>query len=78
MQEFEAASGIELPDDGSYETVAGFILTRLGRVAEVGDTVDIPGYQLEVIGIERWRITRVRVTKVALDGEEPLEDPTGD
>jgi putative hemolysin len=70
LQEFEAVSGIELPDDGSYETVAGFILTRLGRVAEVGDIVDIPGYQLEVIGIERWRITRVRVTKVALDAQE--------
>jgi putative hemolysin len=39
LQEFADRTGIELPDDGGYETVGGFLMARLGRIPEVGDQV---------------------------------------
>ncbi|WP_457948616.1 hemolysin family protein [Pseudarthrobacter sp. alpha12b] len=63
LQEFRAASGIALPE-GHYETVAGFMMDRLGRLAKEGDRVRIPGYVLTVLGMDRLRIARVRVTPV--------------
>lgn len=61
LQEFRAASGIELPE-GHYETVAGFIMDRLGRLPRAGDRVQVPGYVLTVLSMDRLRIARVRVT----------------
>ena len=61
LQEFRAASGIELPE-GHYETVAGYIMDRLGRLPRAGDRVQIPGYVLTVLSMDRLRIARVRVT----------------
>ncbi|MEW1812319.1 hemolysin family protein [Pseudarthrobacter phenanthrenivorans] len=64
LQEFRAASGIELPE-GHYETVAGFIMDRLGRLPRAGDRVQVPGYVLTVLSMDRLRIARVRVTPAA-------------
>src|SRR5699024_3357513 len=40
LQEFEAQTGIPLPDTGGYETVGGFMMAELARIPEVGDTVE--------------------------------------
>ena len=64
LQEFKAAAGIALPE-GHYETVAGFMLDHLGRLPKAGDRVQIPGYVLTVLSMDRLRIARVRVTPVA-------------
>ena len=64
LQEFTSASGIVLPE-GRYETVAGFVMSRLGRLAQAGDRVQIPGYVLTVLSMVRLRIARIRVTPVA-------------
>ena len=63
LQEFESASGITLPD-GHYETVAGFVIDRLGRLPRVGDRVEISGHVLTVLAMDRLRIARIRVTPV--------------
>ncbi|MCC9145418.1 MULTISPECIES: hemolysin family protein [unclassified Arthrobacter] len=60
LQEFERLTGVGLPE-GQYETVAGYILDQLGRVARPGDTVPAPGCRLEVLGVRRRRIGAVRV-----------------
>lgn len=63
LQEFRSASGITLPE-GHYETVAGFIMDRLGRLAQTGDRVEISEHVLTVIAMDRLRIARIRVTPV--------------
>jgi len=70
VQEFSQLTGIPLPDDGSYQTVAGFVMSRLGRVAKAGDAVDALGHTFAVMGVEKRRIGRVRVT--------PHVPPAGD
>jgi CBS domain containing-hemolysin-like protein len=50
---------------GGFETVGGYLLTHLGRVPAVGEEVDIDGVHVEVLGVERRRINKVRVSKVS-------------
>ena len=45
--------------DPHYDTLAGFILGRLGRVAQVGDTVSLDGATLRVEAMDGLRIARV-------------------
>jgi putative hemolysin len=63
LQEFASASGIALPE-GHYETVAGFVIDRLGRLPRKGDQVEVSGHVLTVTAMERLRIARIRVTPV--------------
>jgi len=69
LQEFEPATGIALPE-GHYETVAGFIMDRLGRLARTGDKVEISGHVLTVTAMDRLRIARIRVTPADGQPEE--------
>ncbi len=61
--------GFELPE-GDYETLAGFLMVQLGRIAEVGDHVDWEGWGFDVVAMDRHRIESVRVT-TPVDEEAP-------
>jgi len=61
--------GLSLHDD-HYDTIAGFMLGRLGRMARVGDTVEVEGVRLKVEALDGLRIARLslaRLTKPAAD-----------
>jgi len=60
IEELARRTGIELPD-GPYETVAGYVLAQLGRLAVVGDHVDVAGHRLVVTDVARRRIVRLDV-----------------
>ena len=53
---------IKVPDDGAYETVAGFIMSALGRIPAVGDEVQIEDGVLRVERMDGRRVDRVRFT----------------
>ena len=55
-------SGVKLPDDGHFETVAGFVIEQLGRLPEVGDTVETPHGVFRVERLDGRRIERIRFT----------------
>ncbi len=44
--------GADVPDDGAYETVGGFVMARIGRVPQVGDAVTRA--RLAVAGRRAW------------------------
>jgi CBS domain containing-hemolysin-like protein len=60
-------AGIGVPDDGPYETVAGYMMSELGRLPVVGDTVELPTGQLAVVRLDGRRIDRIRFTPTATD-----------
>ncbi|MFI5955267.1 hemolysin family protein [Cryptosporangium sp. NPDC051539] len=67
---------IELPHrpDGDYTTVAGLILTVLGRIPRSpGDEVTIDRWAFEVLAVRRRAITEVRVRPNPTAGVEPRE-----
>jgi putative hemolysin len=49
---------------GDYETLAGFILTRLGRRPDPGDRVSYQGIRLTVLEMQGPRIKRIEITRV--------------
>ena len=63
LDDFEDETGIELPE-GPYETVAGFLMARLGRLPQVDDWVDFEDHRITVRDVEGRRVGRVLVTDV--------------
>ena len=64
IEDFAELTGLALPD-GDYETAAGYVIARLGRIPDVGDAVEVDGQRLEVAALEGRRVTALRVTPSA-------------
>ena len=52
--------GFVIPD-GEYETLAGFVLARLGRIPAAGDHFLLDGWRIEVLEMDRHRVSMVRI-----------------
>lgn len=64
-------TGVSVPEEGPYETVAGWLMSELGRLPAVGDTVDSAGGTFGIERLDGRRIDRVRYTpNVDADGGE--------
>ncbi len=63
-------TGLELPESPAYETLGGFLMSRLGRVAAVGDEVREAGLELRVERMDGRRVDRVRVSVLDVFAEE--------
>jgi putative hemolysin len=55
--------GVELPE-GPYATVAGLVLDQLGHLPEAGEQVQVGGWSLEVLEVDRNAIQRLRLRPV--------------
>ncbi|MFI1003077.1 hemolysin family protein [Streptomyces galbus] len=53
-----ARVGLRAPD-GPYETLAGLVAAELGRIPDVGDTVEVGGWRLDVVDASGRRAARV-------------------
>lgn len=53
-----------LPQEGEYETLAGFLMVMLRRVPRRTDTVTWGGYRFEVLDVDSYRIDQVMVTRL--------------
>jgi putative hemolysin len=51
--------GMDL-DDESYDTVGGMVFGRLGRLAQVGDTLDVEDYRFTVTAVDGRRVAQVK------------------
>jgi CBS domain containing-hemolysin-like protein len=56
--------GIDLPEGEEFETVAGFLFNRVGRLVEEGEIIDYDGLEIRVEEVENTRITSARITGV--------------
>ncbi len=65
IRDLELQYGIELPSEAGYETLAGFLLFRLGRIPSVGDEVTEELRKYVITEMERHRIARVRIERLA-------------
>ena len=54
--------GLDLADE-PYDTVGGMIFGRLGRVAQVGDTVDVEGFRFTVTAIDGRRVAQLKAKR---------------
>ena len=61
VRDLESQYNIPLPEDNSYETIGGFVLSRLGFIPRGGETFESGGYRFTVMDMERRRISRVKI-----------------
>jgi putative hemolysin len=72
LREVSRKLGVELPDDGSWTTLAGLVLHLAGGMPRAGDKFSLPnGVTLEVVDATPRRVKSIRVTNVS--GEESGE-----
>lgn len=56
--------GLPVPERRDYQTVAGFVLDRLGRLPAVGEAFEHRGYRFEVLDLDARRIDKVLVSRL--------------
>ena len=59
IKEINSARGVDLPTDRA-ETVAGFVIARLGRIPRVGDVIVHRGWTIDVLDATPQRVRKVR------------------
>ena len=55
---------LELPEDEDYETVGGFVVYKLGRIPEAGESFDYDGMRLTVLDAEKTKVKLVRIEQL--------------
>ena len=63
IEDFAEGTGVVLPDHGGYETVAGYVIARLGRIPQVGDTVEAGDATIRVVAMTGRRVTQVALRR---------------
>ncbi len=55
-----------LPDEesGSYQTLGGLVMLRVGRVPTTGDSFEFHGYRFEVVDMDGKRVDKVLVSRL--------------
>lgn len=67
LRDLETQMQWSLPRDGGVETLAGFLLMRLGHIPKGGESVTYESRRLTVVEMEGRRIAKVRVEPFAED-----------
>jgi CBS domain containing-hemolysin-like protein len=50
-------------DEGNYETIAGFIIARLGHIPKIGEKIYLPGFRISIMKATKKKIEEVRIVK---------------
>ena len=61
--EFADMIGLTLPEDRSYESVAGLVLDQAGVLPKLGSHIEFGGWKIEVVDLDGRRIDKVLVTR---------------
>jgi putative hemolysin len=64
IRDLELLHGIEIPSNAGFETLAGFLLMRLGYIPKTGESVEEGGRKYTVLEMDRNRIAKVRIERV--------------
>ena len=73
IDEVNEALEIDLPEGEEFETIAGFIFNRAGRLVEEGERIEYNGIEIRVERVENTRIMKARIVRT--DEYEP-DGPT--
>jgi putative hemolysin len=61
LRDLETQMHWSLPRDGGVETLAGFVMARLGHIPEAGETLEFEDRRLTVVEMDARRIAKIRV-----------------
>jgi CBS domain containing-hemolysin-like protein len=75
IDEVNEVLGLELPEGEEFETLAGFIFNRAGRLVEQGEEIDYDGVTIRIEQVDNTRIMRARITITEEYGQDSDEEP---
>lgn len=61
ISELQDRLKVELEDDEDFQTVAGLMSFKLGKIPDKSDSINIEGYTFEVIDMEKNRVKKVKI-----------------
>jgi putative hemolysin len=61
---------IEQPPESKFESIAGMVIGKLGRIPAVNESVETAGLKISVIGKSGHKVSRLRVEKTTPSGDE--------
>ena len=68
---------IDLPEGEEFETLAGFVFNRAGRLVEEGEEIEFDGVRIRIERVDNTRIMSARVTVLDIDENgDPVEEIT--
>jgi CBS domain containing-hemolysin-like protein len=70
IRDLEVQYEISLPRDQGFETLAGFVMARLGKIPRGGESFEFQGRRYTVLHMEGRRIARIKIENIA---QAPLE-----
>jgi putative hemolysin len=79
VRELETQYNIALPEDSSYETLGGFVLSRLGFIPRGGESFEADGHRFTVMEMDHRRVSRVKIKPLrSASATQPLttSDPS--
>jgi len=74
IRDLASIYGIELPVNAGFETLAGYMLFRLGHIPAAGETIEFENRRFTVMQMERNRIAQVRIRAME---PEPAPEAVG-
>ncbi|ARS89187.1 hemolysin family protein [Natrarchaeobaculum aegyptiacum] len=80
IEDVNEALEIDLPEGEEFETIAGFIFNRAGRLVEEGEEITYDGVRITVETVENTRIMKARLQKLEVESgtDEAVADEAGD
>ncbi len=64
IDELNEELGIELPEEGDYDTVGGFLFSQMGKIPVAGEEISHGNVRLRVLDAEARKINRLRIEVV--------------
>ena len=71
LEDLKEQTGIEIPD-GPYETVGGYVMHSLGRLAEVNDVISLATARIKVLSVEGKRAGQLLISRLEWE-DKPRE-----
>jgi putative hemolysin len=72
IRDLESQYDVVLPQDEGFETLAGFVLSRLQKMPTAGDSFEFEGRRFVVERMDAYRVAQVRIEPVRT---EPAQSP---
>jgi putative hemolysin len=76
VRDMDSHLHIRLPRDEGFETLGGFMMWRLGRLPQNGDSVEFEGRRYTVLQMQDRRVLQVKVEALAPRTHEREEQPS--
>jgi CBS domain containing-hemolysin-like protein len=75
VDEINEIMGFELPEEGDFDTIGGFVFAEFGRVPTAGESITWrDAVRVTVLEASRRRVNRVRLERVRKESLEMASD----